>query len=322
MAGRRPLWDVQTDIATHQIPVPGAAAPMGPPTVPRPGEPTVDPVEAPEVAVLVLGPVEVVGAARPFTRAWTLDLVAYLALHPRGVDYETWATALWPDRLMAAPTLYSTVSAARRSLGRSRRGHDHLPRHHGTLRLAGTVGTDWDLLCRLAAGPDPRQWWRGLSLVRGRPFEGLRSPDWTVLEGVAATVEDGVVDLAVRLAEHHLGEGDGRRAARAARRALLASPYDERLYRILLRAADQEGNPAGVESAMADLVRLVGGGGAGGGTCVHPDTAALYRSLSRRRAGGRGTGRLGGREGSPESGRVGSPESGRVGGSGRVPARL
>lgn len=240
----------------------------------------------------MLGPAEVCGAARPLSRAWTLELVVYLALHPRGATSEAWATALWPDRLMAAPTLHSTASAARRSLGRSSRGTDHLPRRHGFLQLAPTVTTDWHRLCGLADADDPTSWRAGLALVRGRPFEGLRSPDWTVLEGVAAEVEDGVVQLAIRLAEHLLGAGDGHGAARAARRGLLASPYDERLYRLLLRAADLQGNPAGVESAMGELLLLVAGEGFSGPSAgrtwaeaadhVHPDTAALYRSLSRR----------------------------------------
>jgi hypothetical protein len=245
-----------------------------------------------EVEVAVLGPVEVHGASRPFQRAWTLDLVVYLSLHPRGSTNEAWATALWPDRLMAAPTVHSTASAARRALGRSSRGLDHLPRRHGALQLAPTVGTDWERLCRLAATDDPGAWATGLALVRGRPFDGLRSPDWTVLEGIGAAVEEGVVQLAIRLADHLLGRGDGLGAARAARRGLLASPFDERLYRLLLRAADRQGNPAGVESAMVELLRLVVGEtetwAAGGclaplaASYLHPDTAALYRALSRR----------------------------------------
>jgi Bacterial transcriptional activator domain len=271
-----------------------------------------DPGARCEVDVGILGPAEIRGAAGPFVRAWSLELVAYLVMHPRGATSDEWATALWPDRLMAAPTLYSTASAARRALGRSRSGADHLPRRHGRLQLSPTVGSDWQRLRVLAAGPTTDDWERALSLVRGRPFEGLRDPDWAVLEGIVAEVEDGVVDLALRLAEHRLGLGDGRRAAWAARRGLLASPYDERLYRILLRAADLEGNPAGVEAAMAELLLLVAGGDGG---ClvtavrtpltgrhlplvvtdlVHPDTAALYRALSRRRtaASGRAVARL------------------------------
>jgi hypothetical protein len=59
------------------------------------------------------------------------------------------------------------------------------------------------------------------------------------------------------------------------------SAYDERLYRILLRAADAVGNPAGVESVMAELVRLVAED-IEPYDAVHPETLELYRSLSRR----------------------------------------
>lgn len=259
----------------------------------------------------MLGPVTVVGAARPFGRPWALELVTYLAFHPGGVPSDRWAAALWPDRLVADPTRHSTVSAARRALGRADAGHDHLPRRHGMLALAPSVGTDWDRFCPLARSPEPAAWRAALSLVRGRPFDGLRGGDWTVLEGFAARLEDEIVQAALRLSGHLLAAGDGHGAERAARSGLLASPYDERLYRALLRAADRQGNPAGVESAMAELVRLVGDGtdaagaagtdrgrrhgarppGAGGlagdlERWVHPETARLYGSLSRRRPAG------------------------------------
>lgn len=239
------------------------------------------------VRVLVLGPVQVDGAARAFRRARTLDLVVYLALHPAGALTDAWATALWPDRLMSAATLHSTASAARRSLGRDAGGRDHLPRARGRLRLAPSVTTDWSDLRRAAAASDPRRWAAGLSLVRGRPFDGLADPDWVVLEGIGAEVEEAVAQLALRVGQHHLETGAPADAARAARRGLLTSPYDERLYRLLLRAADAGGHPAGVEAAMAELLRLVGGEArtlAG----VHPETSALYRELSRRGGGGTG----------------------------------
>jgi hypothetical protein len=228
-----------------------------------------------EVEVAVLGPVEVRGAARPFRRAGALDLVVFLAVHPRGASTEVWATALWPERLMAPPTMHSVASAARRALGRSAAGEDHLPRRRGRLQLAPTVGTDWSRFTRLADGDGPGHWRAALDLVRGRPYEGLGSPDWVVLEGFASAAEDAVVSVAAQLSDHLLAAGDPLGAARAARRGLRASPYDERLYRRLLRAADAAGHPAGVEAAMAELLRLVG-------RVVHPRTAALYRMLSRR----------------------------------------
>jgi DNA-binding SARP family transcriptional activator len=236
--------------------------------------------------VRVLGPIEVSGAARTFTRAWALELVVYLSMHPRGVSNERWATALWPDRVMAPASLHSTASAARRSLGSDPSGDDLLPRARGRLALSEGVQTDWDRFNTLARSDRPANWKGALALIRGRPFEGLRSPDWVVLEGIAATVEAVAVDLVCRYAEHCLGNFDAKDAEWAARQGLRVSPYDERLYRILLRAADIAGNPAGVEAVMAELVRLVADE-VEPFDAIHPDTADLYRALSRRPLTGR-----------------------------------
>jgi DNA-binding SARP family transcriptional activator len=242
-----------------------------------------------EIEVAILGPTEIRGIGAGFSRASALELVVYLALHPAGTANDTWATALWPDRLMAPATLHSTASAARRALGHSSSGLDHLPRSHGRLRLAPTVTTDWQRFIRLAASPDPGCWTQALGLVRGRPFEGLRNAEWTVLEGFAAEVEERVAELAGRVADDHLDAGQPRAAATAARRGLLVSPYDERLYRRLLVCADQEGHPAGVERVMAELLSQVDVTPSGGRgetfdlAMVHPKTASLYRTLSRRR---------------------------------------
>jgi hypothetical protein len=234
-----------------------------------------------EVEVAVLGPVEIRGAARGFTRAWATELVIYLAMHPGGASNEAWATALWPERLMAPSSLHSTASVARRSLGAARDGSDHLPRSHGRLGLAPSVGTDWDRFQILAVSDDPECWREALTLVRGRPFDGMRSTDWSILDGTAPSIESAVVDLSGRLAGTRLRSGDARGAEWSARRGLLVSPYDERLYRMLLRAADAAGNPGGVESVMAELVRVVADE-IEPIESVHPSTLALYRSLSRR----------------------------------------
>jgi DNA-binding SARP family transcriptional activator len=218
---------------------------------------------------------------RWFTRAWAQELVVYLAMHPHGATNEAWATALWPDRLMAPSSLHSTASVARRSLGTARDGTDHLPRAHGRLALASTVGTDWTRFQVLAASDEPRHWLSALSLVRGRPFDGIRSADWSILDGTAPAIESAIVDLSGRLAGERLRAGDPRGAELSARKGLLASPYDERLYRMLLRAADAAGNPGGVESVMTELVRVVADE-VEPIESVHPSTLALYRSLSRR----------------------------------------
>jgi DNA-binding SARP family transcriptional activator len=235
-----------------------------------------------EVEIAVLGPVEIRGGSREFTRAWARELVVYLAMHPQGASNEAWATALWPDRIMAPSSLHSTASVARRALGMSRDGLDHLPRSHGRLKLAGSVGTDWDRFVVLADSGDGESWRSAMALVRGRPFDGLRSSDWPILEGIGPAIESTIVDVSGRLAGASLAAGDPRGAEWAARKGLLVSPYDERLYRMLMRAADLSGNPAGVESAMAELIRLVAED-VEPLDSVHPATMDLYRSLTRHR---------------------------------------
>lgn len=251
-------------------------------------EPAVGAIEDFEVEVRVLGPVEVAGVARPFTRAFAMELVVYLALHPDGATTDRWSEALWPGRLMAAPSLHSTASAARRSLGVSANGVDHLPRSHGRLAVGPGVTTDWARLQRLASRDTPTDRRAALRLIRGRPFEGLRGgADWTVLEGVVASIEAVVVDLAVRHADWCLESGDAPGAEWSARQGLQISPYDERLYRVLLRAADAAGHPAGVEATFQELVRLVADD-IEPLDAVHPETLELYRRLSRRTGARRG----------------------------------
>lgn len=182
---------------------------------------------------------------------------------------------------MAPASLHSTASAARRALGLSRSGEDHLPRSHGRLALGTGVKTDWDGFVQLSRSVQPEEWRRALELVRGRPFEGVRAPDWALLEGITATIEAVVVDLSCRYAELCLSNNHPAEAEWAARQGLRVSAYDERLYRVLMRAADVAGNPAGVESVMSELTHLVADD-VEPFDAVHPETLELYRALSRR----------------------------------------
>ena len=105
-----------------------------------------------EVEVGVLGTVQVHGAARNFTRAWALELVVYLAMHPGGVTNEAWATALWPHRLgTVEPALHGVGGPPGPGIGPGRLGPPApVP---GRLSLAPTVGTDW---ARFRHWPPPR----------------------------------------------------------------------------------------------------------------------------------------------------------------------
>jgi DNA-binding SARP family transcriptional activator len=247
----------------------------------------------PEIDVAVLGPVEIRGTAQPFRRSAAKELVVYLAFHRQGARADVWAAALWTDRCIAQSTLHSTSSVARRSLGRAESGADHLPRRGRILRLEDTVGTDVERFARAAATPDPERWMDALGLVRGRLFDGLSLCDWAVLDGTQAEVESIVVDTALRAAAHYLRRGQGEEAEWAIRRGLRVSPYDERLYRALLRATEAMGNRVGLRTAMEELLRVAADGdplcrrpapgmlSESGHSFIHPQTLMLFRELAR-----------------------------------------
>ncbi len=245
------------------------------------------------VDVCVLGPVEVRGAAAPFRRSAALELVVYLSLRRGPVRHGEWALALWPDRSVSTSTLYSTASDARRALGRDGDGAARLPRNGGYLALGPDVGTDVARFEALAAGGGLAGLVEAMGLVRGPVFAGLRRTDWAVFDGTEASIQSLVAETALRAADRLLGRGHSGAAERIVRRALRASPYDERLYRSLLRAAAAQGNRVGLRSTVAQLVALAGDeqtraapGSAGSRrgepvlSALHPETAALYHQLS------------------------------------------
>jgi DNA-binding SARP family transcriptional activator len=245
----------------------------------------------PEVEVAVLGPVEVTGAAQPFGRTAALDLVVYLALHPAGAGHDVWGSALWTDRSVSAATLHSTASVARRALGRSSLGFEHLPRAGRRLCLARSVGTDVERFNRSAHSPEQAEWLDALRLVRGRPLDGLRLCDWAVLDGTQAALESMVVDTALKGATAALLDNRAEEAEWMVRQGLRASPYDERLYRALLRSTEAKGDRMGLHAVMTELLRKAvdaanPGPGSGGiaksvpaVALIHPRTVDLYQRL-------------------------------------------
>jgi DNA-binding SARP family transcriptional activator len=247
-------------------------------------------MRARRVEISVLGPVRVEGLSEPFRRSAALDLVVYLSFHRDGVRHADWPVALWPDKAVSLPTVHSTSSDARRALGRAHDGSPHLPR--GTLlRLGPSVSSDVERFERLASSRDLEVLAEAMTLVRGPLFSGLRRVDWTILEGVQPRMEALVVETALRAASEDIRAGRAANAESLIRRALLVSPFDERLYRALLRATHAHGDRARLRGTMAQLVRLAGvaesswtGGtfrrdAAGSLGLLHPATAAVYRDL-------------------------------------------
>ncbi len=248
----------------------------------------------------MLGPVLVNNAAQVFHRTAAKELVVYLACRRGGASNGEWAEALWPTRPVSPGTVHSTASDARRALGPGVDGVPLLRRSDGRLVLGESVTTDARRFGELAASVEPGDWLRAMGLVRGVPFSGLRSGDWAVFEGVKARVERMVSTAAQRICAQLITENRGDDAEWVVRQGLIACPYDELLYRSLLRATAAQGNRVGLRAAMVHVLTLAGEseramwGPPRHRTAVppltqlDPDTVCLYRDLlgGRPAAGG------------------------------------
>jgi DNA-binding SARP family transcriptional activator len=237
---------------------------------------------SPPIEIAVLGNVQIDGAPESFRyRRRLTELVAFLAMHPEGATTDTFATALWPERRVPVQTLANRLSETRRALGLANDGRPRL-RKMGRRHLIVDAETDWDRFKDLSgAGRGPQSWRRALALVRGRPLDGLDRGEWSQMEGFTAAIEAAVVEAACRLGEHSLSSREAGLAHWAALQGLLCAPWDERLYRLLMRAADGMGNRGGVDVALRSLavaLDLEGDPLLG----IHPETSALYRRLTSR----------------------------------------
>jgi DNA-binding SARP family transcriptional activator len=189
-------------------------------------------IASPVVRVDVLGPVMVTGTLA--TLGGTLrQILLYLALHRRAVQPRALWEAIWPDREFNDHSLRSRCNELKRYL------HRQLLKDGRAWVLPETVRCDWQEFKALAAG-DTGDKVTALALVRGRPFEDF-APDWVHLEGFASEVEATIVDLALEVATDALERGDTMTASVAAAAGVKASPYEERLVQLGIRAAQDRG---------------------------------------------------------------------------------
>ncbi len=248
-----------------------------------------------DVVVNVLGEVEAMRLSPSgddritVAKQRALEAIAYIALRQSSVDREDVQAALWPDGANSAKTFSNAIWEARRVLGSDAHGADLLPdATEGRYTMSDRVGTDYGLFCDLVAGAaevDPELsaalLTEALELVRGEPFVGVgRSYAWVgPHRGMIAAQ---VLDTAERLAEVRLASGDWRGTEWAARQGLRAMPCDERMYRLLMRAAHLAGNTSGVHRVFKELCDAVADPdtGAEPDDTVHPETVALLEQLT------------------------------------------
>ncbi|MGO9457275.1 MAG: LysM peptidoglycan-binding domain-containing protein, partial [Acidimicrobiales bacterium] len=184
------------------------------------------------------------------------EVVAYLALHqPDPVTSDRLRTRVLgsADADAASKTLFNTVGAARRAMGRGPDGQPLLPpaSKSGHYRLSPLVTTDVarieELVAEADAADDEEEsialLRAALGLVEGEPLAGaLAGYGWWAAEGHERRIAATVVDAACRLARLAADHGYLDLARWGLERARLVEPYSELLSRAAMRVAAVAGD--------------------------------------------------------------------------------
>lgn len=221
---------------------------------------------APAPQLLLLGPVEVAGATgvvEPTKKARLTELAAILAIHP-GCDHTTIDACYFPGQRVNDNARNTQMSKLRRWLGKTSAGEDFLPRYQclAGYRLHKEVTSDWDrwhdLLPAGPAAAPTESLEQALSLVRGRPFDGVRSRRYAWAETLKQQMISAIVDAAYELARRRLMEGQWRAAEAAVVTGLSVEPGMERLWRARILAAYAGGNQVALQEAVDRLLAIAG----------------------------------------------------------------
>ena len=208
--------------------------------------------------ILILGSVEAHGWRSPPERAVVVELACYLALHrERPVSGESLRAALRPDgsKEQSAKTLRTYLSMLRKALG-----PDALPsRPSGGYQLASWVTTDWERFVELSRSDDVDDALEALSLIRGRPFEGVASGTyaWVFSEFLVSDMEVAIASVVTRAVGQLVQAGDLERALGAVRQGLRAVTGDYGLWELYLSMAAQA-SPAALTRARSEARAALG----------------------------------------------------------------
>lgn len=209
-----------------------------------------------------------------------VELLVYLAAHGGTATRGEWLTDISPDKALSDGYVRNLVLLTRRSLDAITGDPDLLAYDKATQRfsLAERVTTDWKKFQSAASAGEPAQLRTALGLVRGIPF-GADPDPWTSAGGLSYVVGDAITDASLALGEFALDSGDPRLATWAVRQGHLANRYDQGLWRILLRAADDESARQQIWSELHALLAVDGDPAED----IEPATIDLYTCLSIRR---------------------------------------
>ncbi len=239
---------------------------------------------APCLSINVLGPFEVIGSAEPL-QPKQAELLLALALHaPVGLSNSALCGLLGADVDHPRPpdSVRQLITRTRRRLGQTADGQEYIIHlgsgiyvPHDSVRLDWA---DFSVLARRGrADRSAADLRAALELVRGQPF--AECYHWWIDIALFETMRAEIVDTADLLAQLELAAGEPRAARRAARIGLSAESAAEQLWRAVMRAEHEAGNPAGVTEAWTSCLDAIAEIAPGGEP--HPDTERLFHQLSR-----------------------------------------
>jgi DNA-binding SARP family transcriptional activator len=238
----------------------------------------------PSLRVNVLGRFEVAGSAESL-QPKQAELVLALALHsPVGVSNSALCGLLGADADHPRPadSVRQLITRTRRRLGLAADGREYIIHlGSGIYALHESVRLDWADFSALAmrgrAGRAAADLRAALELVRGQPFAECYY--WWIDIALVETMRAEIVDTADLLAQLELADRDPLAAARAARKGLSAETAAEQLWRALMRAEHEAGNPRGVADAWTRCLDAINELAPDGDP--HPETERLFRQLSQ-----------------------------------------
>ena len=244
-------WWPETD-ETNLLPLPARA---------HPSEDDVEivslrPRERTHPTLLLLGPVDLIGAAGPEparSRSQLIEMASWILEFP-GRTASQMAAGLG----IAETTRRSNMSRLRSWLGSDPAGEQYLPdAYSGRIRLHPDVTSDLGHL-RLLTGPGVNRTGdtglvAALELVRGELLADAAPGQWFWAETLRSDVAALLRDAGLVLVDRSLASGNLDLARWAAERALVVCPEDELLICARIRTEHAAGNRAAVERFVLRL---------------------------------------------------------------------
>lgn len=236
-----------------------------------------------KIRISLLGPLSIAGAERNGgLRSAGEQLLAYLALHPRGARRDELTEAIWPgeDPKRSRQSLWQNISEIRSLLGDALIA-DHA--HYALDRRRVAVDVE-ELELRLAEtnatqAPTARRQLleRALRLFRGQPLAGF---DELWADPYARQLQATHAELLEQVGHARLDDGDARGALQAAEQGLEVDGLNEGLWRLAMQAESRLGLRESVGERYEQLRRTLD---EQVGLEPEGETRALYRELLGQR---------------------------------------